>query len=83
MVLGLHGALSAMTLIYAAPLHLFRTCHHHTACNVVQELGADETINYRKQDFADVYKDKPFDYIFDSVGGKAYFSTCMELGSLC
>jgi len=44
----------------------------------VQELGADETINYREQDFADVYKDKPFDYIFDSVGGKARFAVCVE-----
>lgn len=37
---------------------------------VLQELGADETVNYREQDFADVYRDKPFDFIFDSVGGK-------------
>ena len=36
---------------------------------VLQELGADETVNYREQDFAEVYKDKPFDFIFDSVGG--------------
>jgi len=44
----------------------------------VQELGADETINYREQDFADVYKDKPFDYIFDSVGGEACFAVRMQ-----
>lgn len=37
----------------------------------LKELGADETVNYREQDFADVYKDKPFDFIFDSVGGDA------------
>ena len=49
----------------------------------MQELGADETVNYRKQDFADVYKDKPFDYIFDSVGGKARFVVCMKLGISC
>ncbi|DBB10086.1 TPA: hypothetical protein ACH3X3_001675 [Trebouxia sp. C0006] len=36
----------------------------------LKELGADETINYHEHDFADVYKDKPFDYIFDSVGGE-------------
>lgn len=35
----------------------------------VQEIGADETLDYRSQDFAEVYQDKPFDYIFDSVGG--------------
>ena len=35
----------------------------------MQDIGADETIDYRSQDFAEVYKDKPFDYIFDSVGG--------------
>lgn len=34
-----------------------------------QDIGADETIDYRSQDFAEVYADKPFDYIFDSVGG--------------
>ena len=44
-----------------------------TCCNALvvwQEIGADETVNYREQDFAEVYKDKPFDYIFDSVGGE-------------
>ena len=34
---------------------------------VWQELGADETVNYREQDVAEVYKDKAFDFIFDSV----------------
>lgn len=34
-----------------------------------QELGVDEPLDYRSQDFAEVYKDKPFDYIFDSIGG--------------
>ena len=38
---------------------------------MLQEIGADETVNYREQDFAEVYKDKPFDYIFDSVGGNS------------
>ncbi|KAL3159742.1 hypothetical protein ABBQ38_010148 [Trebouxia sp. C0009 RCD-2024] len=37
----------------------------------LKELGADETLNYREEDFAEVYKDKPFDFIFDSVGGDA------------
>jgi len=36
----------------------------------LKDIGADETIDYRSQDFAEVYKDKPFDYIFDSVGGE-------------
>ena len=46
---------------------------------VLQEIGADETVNYREQDFAEVYKDKPFDYIFDSVGGehKETLTVCM------
>ena len=44
---------------------------------VWQELGADETVNYREQDFAEVYKDKPFDFIFDSVGGM----TALAIGS--
>lgn len=37
--------------------------------SAVQDLGADETVDYRSQDFAELYKDRPFDFIFDSVGG--------------
>lgn len=36
-----------------------------------QELGADETVDYTKEDFSAKYKDKPFDVIMDSVGGAA------------
>ena len=34
-----------------------------------QELGADETVDYTKEDFAQKYKDKPFDVIVDPIGG--------------
>ena len=37
----------------------------------LQELGADETVDYTKEDFSAKYKDKPFDVIMDSVGGAA------------
>lgn len=36
---------------------------------MVQELGADEVVDYQKENFAEIYKDKPFDLILDSVGG--------------
>lgn len=77
-VMPCSSTLSALTTVKMAPLHLSCTCHHHNASKVVQELGADETINYREQDFADIYKDKPFDYIFDSVGGEACFAVRMQ-----
>ena len=50
---------------------------------VWQELGADETVNYREQDFAEVYKDKPFDFIFDSIGGMTACSMGKSLAMLC
>ncbi len=35
-----------------------------------QELGADETVDYSKEDFAEKYKGKPFDVIVDPIGGE-------------
>ncbi|KAK9905007.1 hypothetical protein WJX75_007606 [Coccomyxa subellipsoidea] len=35
----------------------------------LKELGADEVVDYQKENFAEIYKDKPFDLILDSVGG--------------
>ncbi len=37
----------------------------------LQELGADETVDYTKEDFSAKYKDQPFDVIMDSIGGAA------------
>ena len=34
-----------------------------------QELGADETVDYTKEDFAHKYKDQPFNVIVDPIGG--------------
>ena len=42
------------------------TCLH----DATQELGADETVDYSKEDFAEKYKDKPFDVIVDPIGGE-------------
>ena len=53
------------TLCFILVQQLFSSCLAHGQ----QDIGADETIDYRSQDFAEVYADKPFDYIFDSVGG--------------
>lgn len=36
---------------------------------VLQELGADEVVNYREEDFSEKYKDKPFDIVVDCIGG--------------
>ena len=40
----------------------------------MQSLGADEAVNYREQDIADVFKDpsQHFDVIVDLVGGHAH-----------
>lgn len=38
--------------------------------DATQELGADETVDYTKEDFAQKYKDKPFDVIVDPIGGE-------------
>lgn len=35
----------------------------------MQGLGADEVVDYTKEDFAAKYKDAPFDAIVDLVGG--------------
>ena len=39
----------------------------------LQSIGADEVVNYREQDFAEVYKDpsKHFDLIVDLIGGES------------
>lgn len=39
----------------------------------LQSLGADEVVNYRSDDFSELYKDpaKHFDVVVDLIGGKA------------
>ncbi|EIE19170.1 NAD(P)-binding protein [Coccomyxa subellipsoidea C-169] len=36
---------------------------------IKEELGADEVLNYKEEDFAEKYKDKPFDLVIDAIGG--------------
>ncbi|BDA49569.1 NADPH-dependent alkenal/one oxidoreductase, chloroplastic [Coccomyxa sp. Obi] len=36
---------------------------------VKEEMGADEVVNYKKEDFSEKYKDKPFDLVIDPIGG--------------
>ena len=44
-----------------------------------QELGADETVDYTKEDFSTTYKDKPFDVIVDPIGGAAHvIAACLQ-----
>lgn len=35
----------------------------------VQELGADEVLDYTKQTVDQVYKNNPFDAVIDQIGG--------------
>ena len=35
----------------------------------MQSLGADEVVDYTKEDFAQKYKDEPFNAIVDLIGG--------------
>jgi len=39
---------------------------------VLQELGADEVIDYRQQSVDQVFKDNPFDAVVDQIGGESY-----------
>lgn len=41
----------------------------HFVMHVLQDLGADEVINYKEEDFAEKYKDQPFDMVIDPIGG--------------
>lgn len=36
----------------------------------MQSLGADEVVDYTKEDFAEKYKAAPFDAIVDLIGGE-------------
>ena len=36
---------------------------------MAQELGADEVVNYREEDFTEKYKDAKFDAVIDTIGG--------------
>jgi hypothetical protein len=38
------------------------------------QLGADEAVDYRSQDFEDMYKNDPFDAVVDLIGGRAPFA---------
>lgn len=51
-------------------LHTVKRRPRNCLCDAIQELGADETVDYTKEDFAEKYKDKPFDVIVDPIGGE-------------
>ena len=67
----------------AAPQIAAPSLMHVSKCNCcklsalvcLQSLGADEVVNYREQDFAEVYQDpsKHFDAVIDCLGGKLCF----------
>ena len=38
---------------------------------MLQELGADEVIDYRQQSVDQVFKDNPFDAVVDQIGGES------------
>lgn len=43
----------------------------------VQELGADEVVDYTKQTVDQVYKTNPFDAVIDQIGGVLHESHSM------
>ncbi len=46
------------------------TCGPDDVEFVKNELGADEVVNYRTDDVAALYKDKPFDIVIDPMGAR-------------
>eukprot|EP01137_Pigoraptor_chileana_P026149 Opistho-2@96673 len=70
LVLGGSGGTGIFGIQYAHHVgcHVITTC---SARNVdfVRNFGADETIDYTKDDFATVLKDNPVDVVYDCVGG--------------
>ena len=44
----------------------------------MQELGADEVLNYKEEDFAQKYQDKPFDLVIDPIGGETLLGVCSQ-----
>lgn len=58
----------AVQLAKALGMFVVGTCGPDNALWVKQELGADEVVNYRTDDVAALYKDKPFDLVIDPMG---------------
>ncbi len=77
MVNGGTGAIgSAMIqLLKVKGCHITATCRGMHA-DLVQDLGAERTIDYEKEDFTK--DDEEYDFVFDSVG-KSTFGACSKL----
>lgn len=45
----------------------------------MQELGADEVVDYTKQTVDQVYKNNPFDAVIDQIGGVLHESHSLSM----
>ena len=45
----------------------------------MQELGADEVVDYTRQSVDQVYKDNPFDAVIDQIGGDHLYTNFTRL----
>eukprot|EP00879_Flechtneria_rotunda_P014567 GHRR01015224.1.p1 GENE.GHRR01015224.1~~GHRR01015224.1.p1 ORF type:complete len:274 (+),score=93.52 GHRR01015224.1:474-1295(+) len=60
----------AVQIAKALGLIVVGTCGPDNINFVKSELGADEVVNYRTDDVAALYKDKPFDIVIDPMGSR-------------
>ncbi|XP_038057611.1 uncharacterized protein LOC119729155 isoform X2 [Patiria miniata] len=68
----------AIQLVKAWGGHVTTSCST-SGIEMVEKLGADEVVDYRKTDLESALKDKPrFDVVLDTLG-PAYYQTCLNL----
>ena len=77
MIYGATGAIgsAAVQLVKYFGANITAVCNTKNV-DLVKSLGADEVIDYQKQDFTKT--DKKFDFVFDAVG-KSSFGQCKPL----
>lgn len=71
----IHGGASgighmAIQMARAAEAIPFATAGTDEKCDFCRKLGAEQAINYRKQDVLEAFQNRPFDIILDIVGGE-------------
>jgi NADPH2:quinone reductase len=70
--------ITAIQLAKAFGAQVFTTAGTDEKCKACEELGADLSINYKKEEFEEVLKSKGVDVILDMVGG-SYIPKNMRL----
>jgi NADPH2:quinone reductase len=61
--------ITAIQLAKAFGAKVFATAGSDEKCNACIQLGAEDCINYRTQDFEEILKDKKTDVVLDMIGG--------------